>query len=80
MTKEFDPLIIGFTCNWCSYRAADMAGTARLKYPHNIRLIRLMYSLLLYKPTQLIYLREVLHMKPIKSLNKPMQINKYVSC
>ena len=44
MTIEFDPVIIGFTCNWCSYRAADMAGTARLKYPHNIRLIRLMCS------------------------------------
>ena len=44
MTKEFEPLIIGFTCNWCSYRAADMAGTARLKYPPNVRLIRLMCS------------------------------------
>jgi F420-non-reducing hydrogenase iron-sulfur subunit len=44
MTKEFEPLIIGFTCNWCSYRAADMAGTARLKYPANIRLVRLMCS------------------------------------
>ncbi|MEJ2512455.1 MAG: hydrogenase iron-sulfur subunit [Anaerolineales bacterium] len=44
MTNEFDPLIIGFTCNWCSYRAADMAGTARIKYPHNVRLIRLMCS------------------------------------
>ena len=44
MTKEFEPLIIGFTCNWCSYRAADLAGTSRVKYPHNIRLIRLMCS------------------------------------
>ena len=44
MTKDFEPLIIGFTCNWCSYRAADMAGTARLKYPPNVRLIRLMCS------------------------------------
>ena len=41
---EFDPLILGFTCNWCSYRAADLAGTARTKYPHNVRLIRLMCS------------------------------------
>ena len=40
----FEPLIIGFTCNWCSYRAADLAGIARLKYPANIRLIRLMCS------------------------------------
>lgn len=44
MTKDFEPLIIGFTCNWCSYRAADMAGTARLKYPANVRLVRLMCS------------------------------------
>jgi F420-non-reducing hydrogenase iron-sulfur subunit len=38
----FEPLIIGFTCNWCSYRAADLAGTARIKYPPNVRLVRLM--------------------------------------
>jgi len=44
MTDTFEPVIIGFTCNWCSYRAADMAGTARMKYPPNIRLIRLMCS------------------------------------
>ena len=44
MTNEFEPVIIGFTCNWCSYRAADMAGTSRLKYPPNVRLIRLMCS------------------------------------
>jgi hypothetical protein len=40
----FEPVIIGFTCNWCSYRAADLAGTARMKYPPNVRLIRLMCS------------------------------------
>jgi F420-non-reducing hydrogenase iron-sulfur subunit len=40
----FEPVILGFTCNWCSYRAADLAGTARIKYPPNIRLIRLMCS------------------------------------
>lgn len=42
--QSFEPVIIGFTCNWCSYRAADLAGTARMKYPPNIRLIRLMCS------------------------------------
>lgn len=42
--KPFEPVIIGFTCNWCSYRAADMAGTARMKYAPNVRLIRLMCS------------------------------------
>jgi F420-non-reducing hydrogenase iron-sulfur subunit len=41
---QFEPVLIGFTCNWCSYRAADLAGTARTKYPPNIRLIRLMCS------------------------------------
>jgi F420-non-reducing hydrogenase iron-sulfur subunit len=42
--STFEPVIIGFTCNWCSYRAADLAGTARVKYPPNVRLIRLMCS------------------------------------
>ncbi len=41
---NFEPVIIGFTCNWCSYRAADMAGMARMKYPANVRLIRVMCS------------------------------------
>ncbi len=44
MTEKFEPLIIGFTCNWCSYRAADLAGISREKYPPNVRLIRLMCS------------------------------------
>src|SRR5512134_1653087 len=44
MPDQFEPTIIGFTCNWCSYRAADMAGTARMKYAPNVRLIRLMCS------------------------------------
>jgi F420-non-reducing hydrogenase iron-sulfur subunit len=44
MSDTFEPVIIGFTCNWCSYRAADMAGTARIKYSPNVRLIRLMCS------------------------------------
>jgi F420-non-reducing hydrogenase iron-sulfur subunit len=43
-TINFEPVIIGFTCNWCSYRAADMAGTARMKYAPNVRLVRLMCS------------------------------------
>lgn len=40
----YEPVILAFTCNWCSYRAADLAGTARIKYPPNVRLIRLMCS------------------------------------
>jgi F420-non-reducing hydrogenase iron-sulfur subunit len=42
--QGFEPVILGFTCNWCSYRAADLAGTSRVKYPSNIRLIRVMCS------------------------------------
>lgn len=45
MEREiFEPKIIGFFCNWCSYRAADTAGTARLKHAPNVRVIRLMCS------------------------------------
>ena len=44
MSEQFEPVMIGFTCNWCSYRAADLAGTARMKYPPNVRLFRLMCS------------------------------------
>jgi len=44
MTKEFEPNIIGFLCNWCSYAGADLAGTSRLKYPSNIKSIRVMCS------------------------------------
>ncbi len=44
MADTFEPKIVGFVCNWCSFRAADSAGTSRMKYPPNIRLIRLMCS------------------------------------
>ncbi len=40
----FEPKIVGFLCNWCSYRAADLAGTARIKYAPNVRIIRVMCS------------------------------------
>jgi F420-non-reducing hydrogenase iron-sulfur subunit len=40
----FEPLIIVFCCNWCSYAGADLAGTSRLQYPSNIRIIRVMCS------------------------------------
>jgi len=42
--SKFEPVIVGFTCNWCSYRAADAAGMGRMKYAPNVRLIRLMCS------------------------------------
>jgi len=39
-TPEWEPTIIAFLCNWCSYAGADLAGTSRLQYPPNIRIIR----------------------------------------
>jgi coenzyme F420-reducing hydrogenase delta subunit len=42
--KNWEPRIIGFLCNWCSYTGADLAGTSRLQYPPNVRVIRLMCS------------------------------------
>lgn len=42
--EEFEPNIIGFLCNWCSYAGADLAGTSRIQYPTNIRIIRVMCS------------------------------------
>ena len=41
---SFEPKIITFACNWCSYAAADLAGTSRMKYPTNPRIIRVMCS------------------------------------
>lgn len=42
--NEFEPRIIAFACNWCTYAAADLAGTSRIHYPPNVRLIRVMCS------------------------------------
>ncbi|MBC8441136.1 MAG: hydrogenase iron-sulfur subunit [Deltaproteobacteria bacterium] len=42
MPSRFEPIIIGFLCNWCSYTGADLAGVARLQYPPNLRPIRVM--------------------------------------
>ncbi len=39
---EFEPRIVAFLCNWCSYTGADLAGTSRIQYPANVRVIRLM--------------------------------------
>ncbi|MFZ1038346.1 MAG: hydrogenase iron-sulfur subunit [Candidatus Bathyarchaeia archaeon] len=42
--KKFEPKIIGFLCNWCSYAGADLAGVSRIQYPPNIIIIRVMCS------------------------------------
>lgn len=41
MAEPFEPRIVGFLCNWCSYAAADLAGTSRMAYAPNVRIIRL---------------------------------------
>jgi F420-non-reducing hydrogenase iron-sulfur subunit len=38
------PRIVAFCCNWCSYAGADLAGTSRIQYPPNVRIIRVMCS------------------------------------
>lgn len=40
----YEPKIVAFFCNWCTYTAADLAGTSRLTYPANVRIIRVMCS------------------------------------
>ena len=45
MSKSiFEPNIVAFTCNWCSYGGADLAGISRIQYPPNASVIRLMCS------------------------------------
>ena len=41
---KFSPTIVAFLCNWCAYTGADLAGTSRLHYAPNIRIIRIMCS------------------------------------
>ncbi|MFC1949265.1 hydrogenase iron-sulfur subunit [Chloroflexota bacterium] len=38
--KQWEPKIVAFLCNWCSYAGADLAGTSRTQYPPNVRIIR----------------------------------------
>jgi F420-non-reducing hydrogenase iron-sulfur subunit len=42
--ENFEPRIVAFLCNWCTYTGADLAGTSRLQYPPNVRIIRTMCS------------------------------------
>jgi len=44
MQDDYEPLIVSFCCNWCSYAGADLAGVSRLQYPPNIRIVRVMCS------------------------------------
>jgi len=42
--SSFEPKIVAFLCNWCTYAGADLAGTSRYQYPPNVRVIRVMCS------------------------------------
>ena len=42
--EDYEPLVITFCCYWCSYTGADLAGTERIQYPSNIRIIRVQCS------------------------------------
>ena len=44
MSNNYEPTIVAFLCNWCTYTAADLAGTSRLVYPANVKIIRMMCS------------------------------------
>jgi len=44
MPETFEPKIVAFFCNWCTYLAADLAGTSRIKYAPNARVVRVMCS------------------------------------
>ena len=41
---SWEPKILGLLCNWCAYQGADLAGTSRMRYAHNLRIVRLMCS------------------------------------
>ncbi len=42
--EKWEPKVVAFVCNWCTYTGADLAGTSRLKYPANMKMIRVMCS------------------------------------
>ena len=42
MADEFEPKILGILCNWCTYAGSDLAGTSRIQYPPNVRVVRVM--------------------------------------
>jgi coenzyme F420-reducing hydrogenase delta subunit len=42
--SDYEPTIVAFLCNWCTFTAADLAGTSRLSYPPNVKIIRMMCS------------------------------------
>lgn len=43
-SNGYEPLLVAFCCYWCSYTGADLAGTSRIQYPANVRIIRVQCS------------------------------------
>jgi F420-non-reducing hydrogenase iron-sulfur subunit len=41
-SDKYEPKIVGFLCNWCAYQGADLAGTSRMAYAPNVRIVRVM--------------------------------------
>ena len=41
---DFEPKILAYCCNWCAYAGADLAGTSRIQYPPNVRIVKVMCS------------------------------------
>ncbi|MCL1934279.1 MAG: hydrogenase iron-sulfur subunit [Candidatus Azobacteroides sp.] len=41
MSNEFEPKVLAFVCNWCTYTGADLTGTSRIKYASNVKILRL---------------------------------------
>ena len=46
--SEYEPVVVSFCCNWCAYAGADAAGTAKMQYPSNIHIIRILCSGMLH--------------------------------
>ncbi|GAP72220.1 heterodisulfide reductase subunit MvhD [Candidatus Symbiothrix dinenymphae] len=40
MDNEFEPKVLAFVCNWCTYAGADLTGTSRIKYASNVKIVR----------------------------------------
>jgi len=54
MSENFEPVILGFLCNWCAYAGADLAGVSRLQYPPKLRVIRINCSGMV-QPNQVVH-------------------------
>ena len=58
--EEFRPKIVAFCCNWCSYAGADLAGSSRLSYPADVKIIRVHVPAVSIQCSSSVLLRKVL--------------------